>query len=73
MFYYRVPVDTRLELKNRGRIVRFVNFSKGELLTERELRVWLHRANYYTCFHALQGCEYSCRAVIKIGKRRFEP
>lgn len=73
MFYYRVPVDTRLELKSKGRVIKLVDFPKGELLTERELQAWMSRSKHNSCFRGLQGCVCSCRKVIKIGKRRFEP
>ena len=73
MFYYKFLIDTAVALKSKGRISRTVIFSKGELLTENELRVWMHRAKRSESFCPLQGCEYSCRKVIKIGKRRFEP
>lgn len=73
MFYYKFTTDTTVSLKNKGRIRKAVDFSKGELLTENELRVWMHRAKHSESFCTLQGCEYSCRKVTKIGKRRFEP
>ena len=73
MFYYKFPFAMPIRLKSRGRVRRAVDFDKGELLTERELREWYRMADRRETFGAVEGFECSCRKVVKIGKRRFAP